>query len=95
MAIKKKKARAVLLALDVGNTMTKLGLFSGKKLLTDFQLASNRESAPLMNLELFNEGRCFRIGPSPPMLSSVPSCPTLTRRSLAPSNGTFPSSPNS
>jgi type III pantothenate kinase len=43
MAIKKKKARAVLLALDVGNTMTKLGLFSGKKLLTDFQLASNRE----------------------------------------------------
>ncbi|MCS7198215.1 MAG: type III pantothenate kinase [Candidatus Bipolaricaulota bacterium] len=32
-----------LLALDVGNTMTKLGLFSRKKLLTDFQLASNRE----------------------------------------------------
>ncbi len=38
-----RKARAVLLALDVGNTMTKLGLFSHKKLLTDFQLASNRE----------------------------------------------------
>ncbi len=33
----------MLLALDVGNTMTKLGLFSGEKLLTDFQLASNRE----------------------------------------------------
>ncbi len=36
-------AQPVLLALDVGNTVTKLGLFSGKKLLTDFQLASNRE----------------------------------------------------
>lgn len=42
MAIK-KKAHTVLLALDVGNTMTKLGLFYDKKLLTDFQLASNRE----------------------------------------------------
>lgn len=42
MAIK-KKARTVLLALDVGNTMTKLGLFSGDKLLTDFQLASDRD----------------------------------------------------
>ncbi len=42
MAIK-KKVYPVLLALDVGNTMTKLGMFSGKKLLTDFQLASNRE----------------------------------------------------
>jgi len=39
----KKKTRAVLVALDVGNTMTKLGVFSGEKLLTDFQLASNRE----------------------------------------------------
>lgn len=38
-----KRARVVLLALDVGNTMTKLGLFSGATLLTDFQLASNRD----------------------------------------------------
>lgn len=42
MAIK-KRSRTMLLALDVGNTMTKLGVFSGEKLLTDFQLASNRE----------------------------------------------------
>ncbi|MCS6936468.1 MAG: type III pantothenate kinase [Candidatus Bipolaricaulota bacterium] len=38
-----QKKRRVLLALDVGNTMTKLGLFRSEKLLADFQLASNRE----------------------------------------------------
>ncbi|MCS6903310.1 MAG: type III pantothenate kinase [Candidatus Bipolaricaulota bacterium] len=40
--IKRERAQT-LLALDVGNTMTKLGLFRGEKLLADFQLASNRE----------------------------------------------------
>lgn len=38
-----RKRSLRLLALDVGNTMTKLGLFEGERLLADFQLASNRE----------------------------------------------------
>lgn len=38
-----RKQAGILLALDVGNTMTKLGLFSGEKLLADFQLSSNRD----------------------------------------------------
>ncbi len=38
-----KKPRSTLLALDVGNTITKIGLFSGERLLTDFQLASDRD----------------------------------------------------
>ncbi len=40
---RKKSGAQTLLALDVGNTMTKLGLFQGEELLADFQLASNRE----------------------------------------------------
>jgi pantothenate kinase type III len=65
MAIKKKKARAVLLALDVGNTMTKLGLFSGKKLLTDFQLASNRERTA-DELGLFMKDAAFGLAQAHP-----------------------------
>lgn len=41
--MKSRKARRCLLALDVGNTMTKLGLFRDEQLRADFQLASNRE----------------------------------------------------
>ncbi|MCI2430067.1 type III pantothenate kinase [Candidatus Acetothermia bacterium] len=39
----KRERSQMLLTLDVGNTMTKLGLFQGERLLADFQLASNRE----------------------------------------------------
>jgi type III pantothenate kinase len=66
-----KKPHAALLALDVGNTMIKIGLFSRERLLADFQLSTDRDrTADEFGVQIKNLLQEFER-PSAAIISSV------------------------